>query len=29
MRIHFFTAVFPAINHWFDEAVKETGDEFL
>ena len=28
MTIHFFTAVFPAINHWFEEAVVETGDEF-
>ena len=27
MRIHFFTAVFPAINYWFEKVV-ETGDEF-
>ena len=23
-----FTAVFPPINHYFEEAVVETGDEF-
>ena len=28
MRTHYFTAVFTAINHWFEEAVVETGDEF-
>ena len=28
MRTHFFTAVFPAINRWFEEVVVETGDEF-
>ena len=28
IRTHFLTAVFPAINHWFEEAVVETGDEF-
>ena len=27
MRIHFFTAVFPAINQWFEKVV-ETVDEF-
>ena len=28
MRTQFFTAVFPAINHWSGETVVETGDEF-
>ena len=28
LRTHFFTVVFPAINHWFEETVVETGDEF-
>ena len=28
MRTHFFTVVLPAIKHWFEEAVEETGDEF-
>ena len=28
-RTHFFTAVFSAINHWFEEAVVETGGEFF
>ena len=28
MRTHFFPAVFPAINHWFEEAVVETGGKF-
>ena len=28
MRTHFFTKVFPTINHWFEEAVVATGDEF-
>ena len=28
MRTYFFTAVFPAINHWFEEAVVEIGDAF-
>ena len=28
MRTDFFAAVFPAINHWFEEAVEGTGDEF-
>ena len=27
MGTHFFTAAFPAINHWFG-LVAETGDEF-
>ena len=27
-RTHVFTAVFPAINHWFEKTVVETGDEF-
>ena len=26
MRTHFFTAVFPTINHWFEEAVVGTGN---
>ena len=26
-RTHFFTVVFPAINHWFEETVVESGDE--
>ena len=28
MRTQFFTAVFPVINHWFEESVVETGHEF-
>ena len=28
LRTHFFTAVFPAINHCFEEAVVVTGEEF-
>ena len=28
MKTHFFTTVFPTINHWFEEAVVEIGDEF-
>ena len=28
LRTHFFTVVFLAINHWFEETVEETGDEF-
>ena len=28
MKTHFFTTVFPTINHWFEEAVVGTGDEF-
>ena len=28
LSTHLFTAVFPAINHWFDKTVVETGDEF-
>ena len=28
MRTHFFTAVFPAINHWFGVVALETGDDF-
>ena len=28
MRTHFFTVVFPAINHWFEEAVVDIGDDF-
>ena len=28
MRTHYFTAVFPAINRWFEEVVGETGNEF-
>ena len=28
LRTHLFTAVFPAINHWFEKTVVETGDEF-
>ena len=28
MRTHYFTAVFPAINRWFEEFVAETGNEF-
>ena len=27
MRTQFFTAVFHAINQWFEEAVVETGNE--
>ena len=27
-RTHFFTVVFPAINHWFEETVEVTGGEF-
>ena len=26
LRTHLFTAVFPAINPWFEESVVETGD---
>ena len=29
MRIHFFTAVFPAIDRWFEVAVVETSHQFL
>ena len=28
MRTHFFTAVFSAINHCFEEALAENGEEF-
>ena len=28
LRTHLFTAVFPALNHWFNETVVENGDEF-
>ena len=28
MKTHFFPVVFPARNHWFEEAVVKTGDEF-
>ena len=28
MRTHFFTTVFSAINHLFEEVVVETDDEF-
>ena len=28
-RTHFFTAVFSAVNHCFEEAVVETGGEFF
>ena len=28
MRTHFFTVVFPVINHWLAVDVVETGDEF-
>ena len=28
MRIHFFTAVFPTISHWFEEGAVEAGDKF-
>ena len=28
MRSHFFIAVFPTINHWFEEAAVGTGDDF-
>ena len=28
LRTHLFTVAFPAINHWFEETVVETGDEF-
>ena len=28
MKTHFLTAVFPAINHWFEEDAVEIGDEF-
>ena len=28
LSTHLFTAVFPAINHWFEKTVVETGDEF-
>ena len=28
MWFHFYTTVYPAIDHWFEEAVVETGDEF-
>ena len=28
MWTHFYTTVYPAIDHWFEEAVVETGDEF-
>ena len=27
-RTYVFTAVFPAINHWFEKTVVETGDKF-
>ena len=27
LKIHSFTEVFPAINHWFEENVEEIGDE--
>ena len=28
LRTHLLTAVFPAINYWFEETTVETGDEF-
>ena len=28
MTIHFFTAVFPPMDHCFEESAIETGDEF-
>ena len=28
MRTHFFTAVFPAINHWFRVVALEMAGEF-
>ena len=28
MRTHFFTVIFPVINHWLAVDVVETGDEF-
>ena len=28
MKTHLLTVVFPAISHWFEETVVETGDEF-
>ena len=28
MRTHFFTSVFPAINHWLEVNFVETGVEF-
>ena len=28
MKTYFFTAVFSEINHCFDEAVAENGEEF-
>ena len=28
MWTHFYTTVYPATDHWFEEAVVETGDEF-
>ena len=28
LRTYFFTVVFSAINHWFEETVVETRDEF-
>ena len=29
LRTHFFTVVFPAINHWFEETVAETCEKFF
>ena len=28
MRTYIFTTFLPAVNHWFEEAVLGTGDEF-
>ena len=28
MTTHFFTAVFPPMDHFFEESAVETGDEF-